>query len=109
MARVRFAVLYVLAWVPLAALYALVLGSRPGMDMFSTIMATIWTIGSAALFGAIVWWLSNRIQFQGAQRVRFLGIHAILAIVGSEVAIGVIRGSQKLELGITPLEREFIN
>ncbi len=29
--------------------------------------------------------------------------------VGSEVAIGIIRGSQKLELGITPLEREFIN
>jgi S1-C subfamily serine protease len=29
--------------------------------------------------------------------------------VGSEVAIGVIRGSQMLELGITPLDREFIN
>ena len=29
--------------------------------------------------------------------------------VGSEVAIGVIRGAQKLELGITPLDREFIN
>jgi S1-C subfamily serine protease len=29
--------------------------------------------------------------------------------VGSEVAIGVIRGAQKLELGIIPLEREFIN
>lgn len=29
--------------------------------------------------------------------------------VGSEVAIGVIRGAQRLELGIVPLEREFIN
>ena len=102
MARVRFAVLYVLAWVPLAALYALVLGSRPGMDVFSTIMATIWTIGSAALFGAIVWWLSNRIQFQRAQRVRFLGIHAILAIVYGtvltvEIAASIYyRGSKEL-------------
>jgi S1-C subfamily serine protease len=29
--------------------------------------------------------------------------------VGREVSIGVIRGTQKLEIGITPLEREFIN
>ena len=29
--------------------------------------------------------------------------------VGREVTIGIIRGPQKLEMGITPLEREFIN
>ena len=29
--------------------------------------------------------------------------------VGTEVPIGIIRGAQKLEFGITPFEREFIN
>ena len=41
MTRVRFAVLYILAWLPLAALYALVLGSQPQMDVGSTLIATV--------------------------------------------------------------------
>lgn len=94
MPRVRFAILYVLAWVPLAALYALVLGSRPEMDVFSTIMGTLWTIGSAALLGSVVWWLSTHIQFHRANRARFLVIHAALAIVyatllTSEIAVSI--------------------
>jgi sensor histidine kinase YesM len=80
-ARVRFAILYILAWLPLAALYALVLGTRPDMDVFSTVMATLWTIGSAALLGAVVWWLSNRLQFQRSHLARFLVTHVVLAIV----------------------------
>ena len=38
-------------------------------------------------------------------------LHRLLTdeLVGSEVKIGVIRGAQMLELGIIPLEREFIN
>jgi sensor histidine kinase YesM len=80
-ARVRFAILYILAWLPLAALYALVLGTRPDMDVFSTVMATLWTIGSAALLGAVVWWLSNRLPFQRSHLTRFLVTHVVLAIV----------------------------
>jgi len=92
-ARVRFAVLYILAWVPLAALYALVLGSRPEMNVFSTVMATLWTIGSAALLGSVVWWLSRRIQFVRSHLPRFLIVHALLAITYGTLLTGEIAGS----------------
>jgi hypothetical protein len=99
--RVRFAILYVLAWVPLAALYALVLGTRPGMDVFSTVMATIWTIGSAALLGAGVWWLSNPLQFRRKHPARFHVNHPLLANVygtlhTAEIAVSIYyRGSKE--------------
>ena len=94
MTRVRFAVLYILAWVPLAALYALVLGSQPQMDVGSTLIATVWTIGSAALLGSIVWWLSNRIQFERSHRARFLVVHGVLALtygalLTTEIAVSI--------------------
>jgi sensor histidine kinase YesM len=92
--RVRFAILYVLAWLPLAALYALVLGSQPDMDVSSTLMATLWTVGSSALLGAVVWWLSTRIQFERSHLARFLAVHGLLAItygalLTTEVAVSI--------------------
>ena len=78
MARVRFAILYVLAWTPLAVLYGLVLGSQRDMDVASTIAGTVWTIGSAALLGAIVWWLSTRIHYRRTHLARFLALRHCL-------------------------------
>ena len=81
MARVRFAILYVLAWTPLAVLYGLVLGSQRNMDLESTIAGTVWTIGSAALLGAIVWRLSTRIHYRRTHLAPFLAIHAVTTTV----------------------------
>ena len=81
MSRARFAVLYALAWTPLAVLYALVLGSQPRINVASAIMGTIWTIGSAALLGAVAWWISTRIQYARRTRVRFLLLHTALSFV----------------------------
>lgn len=81
MSRTRFAALYVLAWTPLAVLYAVVLASQPRMDVPNALFGAVWTVGSAALLGAGAWWLSNRVQYERARRARFLLIHAFASFV----------------------------
>jgi signal transduction histidine kinase len=92
--RVRFAVLYALAWTPLAALYALVLATQPRVDVTSALFGAGWTIGAAALLGAVAWWISTRVQYRREHRARFLMIHAVLsllygAILTSEIALSI--------------------
>jgi hypothetical protein len=81
--RARFALLYALAWTPLAALYALVLGSRPGIEPSGALWGAAWAIGTAAILGAPAWWASNRIRFDRAHWIRFLVVHGVLALVYS--------------------------
>ena len=95
MSRTRFAALYVLAWTPLAVLYALVLMMQPRMDVASALWGAGWTIGSAALLGVGAWWLSNRMQYARAHRARFLIIHALASFVyggvlASEIALSIL-------------------
>jgi two-component system, LytTR family, sensor kinase len=92
--RVRFVFLYVLAWTPLAALYALVLGTQPRMDVASALWGAAWAIGSAALLGAGAWWVSTRIQYERGHRARFLIVHALLSfayggLLTSEIAVSI--------------------
>ena len=94
MSRTRFAALYALAWTPLAALYAVVLATQPRMDAISAVWGAVVSIGSAALLGAGAWWLSLRIQYDRAHRVRFLIIHTLLSfayagIFGAEIALSI--------------------
>jgi signal transduction histidine kinase len=78
--RARFALLYVLAWTPFAVLYALVLATQPRMDVPSALAGAAWTIGSAALLGIGAVWLSMRVQYDRAHRVRFLLIHGVASL-----------------------------
>ena len=94
MSRVRFAALYALAWTPLAALYGLVLASQPNIDVASAVMGTVWTIGFAALLGAAAWWISRRVQYGRATRVRFLLLHTLSsfaygALLTAEIALSI--------------------
>ena len=94
MVRARFALLYVLAWTPLAALYALVLGTQPRMDAASALWGAGWAIGSAALLGAGAWWASTKIRYERAHRARFLLVHVALSFVyggvlTSEIALTI--------------------
>jgi len=81
--RARFVALYALAWTPLAALYAVVLGSRTEIDFIDALFGAAWTIGSAAVLGGGAWWLSSRIAYDRAHRVRFIVTHALLSFVYS--------------------------
>jgi len=92
--RARFAVLYALAWTPLAALYALVLRTQRGVDSLSALFGAVWAVGTAAILGVPAWWASNRIRYEREHRVRFLLIHAALciayaSIMTAEVALSI--------------------
>lgn len=95
--RVRFAVLYVLAWVPLTALYALVLGSQRGVNVESAIAGAVATIGAAALLGAGAWWVSLRLRYERAHRFRFLAVHALLSVAYAGLLTAEIATSIKLK------------
>jgi len=79
--RARFASLYSLAWMPLWALYALVLTTRPGVDPVSAMLGAGWAVGTAAILGVPAWWLSHRIRYERAHWFRFFLVHAVLCVV----------------------------
>ena len=105
MSRLRFAVLYVLAWTPLAALYALVLATQPRITITSAVLGASWTIGSAALLGAGAWWVSTRIQYERAKRARFLIIHGLLSLAYGGLLTGEVAASIYYNAPIASYER----
>ena len=105
MPRARFALLYVLAWTPLAALYAVVLGSQRGMDAASALWGAGGAIGIAALLGAAAWWLSMRIRYERAHRVRFLLTHGVLSLAYGGLLTTAIAVSIRYNAPIEAYER----
>lgn len=94
MSRVRFTGLYLLAWTPLAVLYALVLGSQRGVNVESALWGAGASIGAAALLGIGAWWVSRRIRYERAHWLRFLSIHFVIsaaysALLTSEIALSI--------------------
>jgi hypothetical protein len=69
LSRARFTLLYILAWVPLAVLYAVVLASQRGIAVSDALWGAAFSIGIAALLAAAGWWLSTRIRYERAHRV----------------------------------------
>ena len=105
MSRVRFAVLYALAWTPLAALYALVLATQPRMNVTGALWGAGWTIASAALLGAVAWWIGTRVQYERAHRARFLITHGLLSLAYGGILTGEIALSIKYRAPLDVYER----
>jgi two-component system LytT family sensor kinase len=92
--RVRFAALYVLAWTPLAALYALVLATERDVSVGAALWGAGATIGSAAILGVGAWWVSVRVPYRRAHWVRFLLVHSLASalyavLLTTEVAVTI--------------------
>jgi len=92
--RVRFALLYALAWTPLMALYGLVLITQRGVDPLGAIAGAVWAVGTAAVLGVPAWWASTRIRYERAQQIRFFLAHAALCaaytgLMTTEVALSI--------------------
>ena len=105
MSRARFVALYALAWTPLAALYAVVLGSRTEIDFISALFGAGWTIGSAAILGGVAWWLSNRIRYDRVHRVRFILTHVLLSFVYAGLLTGQVAVSIRYNASAESYER----
>jgi len=93
--RARFAFLYVLAWMPLAALYGVVLATRPGVDPLSAFFGAVWSVGTAAILGLPAWWASTRIRYARGTRIRFFLLHALLCVAYTGLMTGEIAYSIK--------------
>ncbi len=90
MSRARFAFLYILAWTPLAALYGIVLATRPGVDPLSAFFGAVFAVGTAAILGVPAWWASNRIRYERSTRIRFFLMHAVLCAAYAGLMTGEI-------------------
>jgi sensor histidine kinase YesM len=88
--RTRFAFLYILAWMPLAALYGIVLATRPGVDPLSAFFGSVWAVGTAAILGVPAWWASTRIRYERSTGVRFFLLHTVLCVMYAALMTGEI-------------------
>ena len=95
MSRARFAFLYVLAWTPLAALYGIVLATRPGVRPLSAFFGAVFAVGTAATLGVPAWWASTRIRYERGSRIRFFLLHAVLCVVYASLMTAEIAYSIK--------------
>ena len=78
--RRRFWLLYAAGWSPFAAIYALLLMVQ-GAPLLGAVVGSLATVAPAALLGAIVWRFAQRPTTLASSRVRFLLMHAGLALI----------------------------
>ncbi|MGH7566559.1 MAG: sensor histidine kinase [Gemmatimonadota bacterium] len=79
MGRTRAWLLYALAWVPIAVLYAAALSQE--IPLGRAVQGAIVSVGVAAILGVGVWHLSGRVPWRSEHAVRFLAIHFFVALV----------------------------
>ncbi|HEX6642153.1 MAG TPA: sensor histidine kinase [Thermoanaerobaculia bacterium] len=90
--RSRFWLIYAAAWLPLAAIYALLIASR-GMTLYDAIGGSLSSVVPAALLGAVVVRLTERIAAGDSGRARFLALHGALGLAYAAAWCGAIIGS----------------
>ena len=88
----RFWLLYSIAWLPLVAIYALLI-AQPGMGVLDALTGSLATVLPAALLGALVVRITERMADSSRGRAWFLGIHVLLAIVYGAAWCGTIIAS----------------
>src|SRR5688500_14167839 len=90
--RLRFWLLYAAAWIPLVAIYALLI-AQPGMPITDAVIGSLTSVVPAALLGAVVVRLTERITDARPGRAQFLLVHALLAILYGAAWCGTIVAS----------------
>jgi len=90
--RPQFWLVYAAAWLPLAAIYALLIASR-GMTAADALGGSLSSVIPAALLGVVVIRLTERIAASDSGRWRFLILHGVLALGYAAVWCGAIIGS----------------
>ncbi|HJR52895.1 MAG TPA: histidine kinase [Gemmatimonadota bacterium] len=78
MGKARAWLLYALAWVPIAVLYAAALAQE--MPPGRAVQGAIVSVAVAALLGVGVWHLSDRVPWRSDRALGFLAFHVLLGI-----------------------------
>src|SRR5215210_3010084 len=77
--RLRFALLYVAAWIPFACIWALLIFAQSGggeRTLDGAIAGSLWSTISAAVLGLGVWQLTRRLIERGARASIAIAAHA---------------------------------
>jgi signal transduction histidine kinase len=88
-APLRFWFLYAAAWIPLAALYA-VLIAQSGAPPLDAAVGGFGTVLTAAVLGTGVHWMTGRIGSPERGRVRLVALHSLFAVAFSALWCAII-------------------
>ncbi|HUQ98592.1 MAG TPA: histidine kinase [Gemmatimonadaceae bacterium] len=99
--RVRGWLLYAAAWIPIAAIYAQLIGGQKGVGGVQALYAGIDYAIIPALLGVIVWWLTGRITWPARRPAVFFLAQLALATTYSVIWLLLVLGSISLGTGLT--------
>ena len=90
---VRSWLLYASAWVPVAAVYAQLIGRERGISGRSALYAGLDYAIIPALLGVIVWWLTGRIRWPARHPIVFFATQLAFAAIYSVAWLALVFGS----------------
>ncbi|HEY9226543.1 MAG TPA: hypothetical protein VIP11_07860, partial [Gemmatimonadaceae bacterium] len=70
---------YAAAWIPLAAMYSIVITRQQPMSIGQSLVRGVWYVLPVPLLGVGVWWLTRVLVWPPKSRWRFFITHAFLA------------------------------
>lgn len=91
--RLRSWLLYASAWVPVAAVYAQLIGRERGVSGWASVYAGLDYAIAPALLGVIVWWLSGRVKWPARHPVLFFALQFLFAAVYTAAWLSIVFGS----------------
>jgi signal transduction histidine kinase len=91
--RIRSWLLYASAWVPVAAIYAQLIGRERGISGWSALYAGLDYAIIPALLGVIVWWLSGHISWPARHPIVFFTTQLAFAAIYSAAWLVLVFGS----------------
>ncbi len=93
---------YALAWLPALVLTAVNIGLRPGAGLQGAVVGALSSVGTTALLGLGVWWLTARITWpERGSRVGFFAVHLALALSFGGTVMGTQLGLLAADVGMS--------
>jgi sensor histidine kinase YesM len=93
--------LYAIAWIPIAAIYAQLIGGQRGVGGLQALYAGIDYAIFPALLGVIVWWLTGRVTWPAQRPAMFFLSQLLFGTLYSVIWLLLVLGSISLGTGLT--------
>ncbi len=96
---VRNWLLYASAWVPVAVVYAQLIGRERGTSGWSALYVGLDYAIVPALLGVVVWWLTGRVRWPARNAIVFFGLQLLFAAAYSAAWLSLVFGSIAMGTG----------